>query len=103
MDSTQYGVAHSDELWQLWNIYFGVYYVNDRSPEIKYVSESMIDMWANFARGGDPTPPDSNLDISWDPVTSEDHRYLVIGRNAVSKHKYFSTKPQGFEVAKKIR
>jgi len=78
VDSTQYGVAHSDELWQLWNIYFGVYYVNNRSEEIAYVSESMIDMWVNFARGGDPTPPDTTLDISWDPVTSEDHRYLVI-------------------------
>jgi len=83
VDSTQYGVAHSDELWQLWNIYFGVYYVNNRSEEIAYVSESMIDMWVNFARGGDPTPPDTTLDISWDPVTSEDHRYLVIGSKSL--------------------
>ena len=28
VDSSQYGVAHSDELWYLWNVYFGVYYVN---------------------------------------------------------------------------
>ena len=76
-------MAHSDELWQLWNIYFGVYYVNNRSEEIAYVSESMIDMWVNFARGGDPTPPDTTLDISWDPVTSEDHRYLVIGSKSL--------------------
>ena len=32
VDSTQYGVAHSDELWQLWNIYFGNYWM-DR-PEV---------------------------------------------------------------------
>ena len=31
MDSELYGVAHSDELWYLWNIYFGVYYVNNRT------------------------------------------------------------------------
>ena len=36
VDSTQYGVAHSDELWQLWNIYFGNYWV-DR-PEVDLLS-----------------------------------------------------------------
>ena len=28
LDSTQYGVAHSDELWYLWNAYFNKYWVN---------------------------------------------------------------------------
>ena len=36
VDSTKYGVAHSDELWQLWNIYFGVYWVN--RPEVDLLS-----------------------------------------------------------------
>jgi len=77
VDSTQYGVAHSDELWYLWNIYFGVYYINDRTEDIAYVSNSMIEMWANYARTGDPTPPGSDL-VQWDNVTPDSHRYLVI-------------------------
>ena len=38
VDSTKYGVAHSDELWYLWNIYFGVYYVNNRT-EVWYIED----------------------------------------------------------------
>ena len=45
--------------------------------DIAYVSKSMIDMWANFARTGDPTPPGSDL-VQWDNVTPDSHRYLVI-------------------------
>jgi len=77
VDSELYGVAHSDELWYLWNIYFGVYYVNNRTEDIAYVSNSMLEMWTNFGKTGNPTPADSNL-VPWDPVTPGDHRYLII-------------------------
>ena len=111
VDSTQYGVAHSDELWQLWNIYFGVYWVNrpevdllsyhtvssfDCRQNIVSVSDAMLEMWINFASFGDPTPPGSGLETAWAPVTPEDHRYLVIGKrdlhiSVVTNYSNFST------------
>ena len=83
MDSTKYGVAHSDELWQLWNIYFGNYWV-DRPEDIEKVSDAMLEMWISFASVGDPTPPSSSLETTWAPVTPEDHRYLVIGERDIA-------------------
>lgn len=83
MDSTKYGVAHSDELWQLWNIYFGNYWV-DRPEDIEKVSDAMLEMWISFASVGDPTPPGSGLETAWAPVTPEDHRYLVIGERGIA-------------------
>ena len=40
VDSTEYGVAHSDELWYLWNIYFGVYYVHQE--EVMFIQAIAI-------------------------------------------------------------
>ena len=46
----------------------------------------MLEMWINFASFGDPTPPGSDLETTWAPVTPEDHRYLVIGERDIIHH-----------------
>ena len=49
------------------------------NQDIVAVSDAMLEMWISFASVGDPTPPTSSLQTTWEPVTPEDHRYLVIG------------------------
>lgn len=34
--------------------------------------------WSNFVKYGNPTPKPKELGVSWEPVTSEDYRFLVI-------------------------
>ena len=44
----------------------------------------MCKLWTNFAKYGNPTPADNNpLDISWDPVNSNDDdlNYMILSEN----------------------
>lgn len=77
LDSTMYGVSHSDELYYFWKPYFNKYdIVKDEKSTI--VSKNVVDMWANFARFGDPTPPGSDVPVQWEQVTADNHQFLVI-------------------------
>ena len=62
-------VCHADELFVMWKasiLPFDTVY----TEEDKRVSESMIRMWTNFARHGDPTPQGENFPgDKWIPVS----------------------------------
>ena len=71
-------MSHSDELWFLWNSYFLKHWINRPEDQVN-ISNNMLDMWVNFARNGDPTPPGSDLPITWEPVTPDNHQYIILG------------------------
>jgi len=77
VDSTAYGVAHSDELWYFWNPYFDKYGI-DMGEEAEAVSKNVLDMWVNFAYYGDPTPPGADVPVEWGQVSPDNHQYLII-------------------------
>ena len=68
------GVCHGDDLIYL----FDVDFVNGTLSEADAaVRELMTTLWTNFARNGDPTPPDSGL--SWTPLQANSEiKYLNI-------------------------
>jgi len=72
------GVSHSDELYYMWNPYFGQEYPLNQDDTM--ISAYFTTMWSNFIKYGDPTPPSSShdLEVTWNPQTLEDRRYLVI-------------------------
>jgi len=75
VDSQQYGVCHSDELYLMWNPYwFENYSLNE---EDMAMGHKIVKYWVNFASTGDPSPPDSNLPV-WSPVSLQNHQYLNI-------------------------
>ncbi|XP_066249768.1 protein disabled isoform X3 [Euwallacea similis] len=72
------GAAHTDELGYLFNstitpaIIAGS--LEDRSMR------RFVELWTNFARYGNPTPIGTNLNVTWEAVSSEDNiRVLDIG------------------------
>ena len=71
-------MSHSDELWFLWNSYWKKHWVNRPEDQVN-ISNNMLDMWVNFARSGDPTPPDSDLPVTWEPVRPDSHQYMILG------------------------
>ena len=79
VDSTKYGVAHSDELWYFWKPYFNKYAI-DMGEEDEAVSKNVLDMWVNFGYYGDPTPPGSEVPVQWGQVSPDNHQYLIIDK-----------------------
>ena len=70
------GVCHADELLYLFTPAFSTNItLNAEDIEVKNV---MVKAWTNFAKFGDPTPP--NSDFSWTPRSSQDqvHHFLNI-------------------------
>merc|ERR1719273_2938222 len=62
----------------------GPNYYNDNWSEVNwFTSRAMSSMWGNFAKMGDPTPPGSPAGMTWEPVDSEDQKYLEIGDQLV--------------------
>ena len=65
-------VGHSDEQYLQWDHFNGEEYsLSQRDMEM---SLKMTTMWTNFAKFGDPTPPDQSLDFTWEAATAEDTR-----------------------------
>ena len=58
--------------------WFGVFELSDEDLKI---STLLMELWTDFAKFGDPTPPGAA--VSWEPVTVTDHRYLLIGQDQV--------------------
>ena len=77
MNASNYGVAHSDELWYFWKPYFLRYSI-DMGEEGEAVSKNVLDMWVNFAYFGDPTHPGSEVPAQWGQVSPDYHQYLII-------------------------
>ena len=90
------GVGHSDELYLQWDHKDGEdYSLNTEDSRISLAMTTMwvnlnlfysvrergsqkVFRWSNFVKYGNPTPKPEELGVSWEPVTSEDYRFLVI-------------------------
>ncbi len=74
------GVAHGDDLFYLWDPFFEweFGFTGQLSGEDLLVRDTMMAAWTNFAKFGDPTPPESGLP-TWTPQsTNSDHYYWDI-------------------------
>jgi len=70
------GVGHSDELYLQWTHKdMEEYHLN---AEDSKVSLMMTTLWSNFVKFGNPTPDISQFGLTWDPVTQEEKKFLVI-------------------------
>ncbi|KAL0819630.1 hypothetical protein ABMA28_007707 [Loxostege sticticalis] len=81
---THPGACHGDEMGYLFYFSRLNYRLDDDSPELA-VSRRMVQMWTNFAKTGNPTPPvdyESVVDFKWMPVNDTTHvNYLNIDGN----------------------
>ncbi|RXG65970.1 hypothetical protein Avbf_13465 [Armadillidium vulgare] len=50
----------------------------------------LLNLWINFAKTGNPTPPSS--DFKWHPTTSDSFRYLSLTTSPVMKDDSFQVK-----------
>ena len=53
----------------------------------------MLEMWSNFVKYLNPTPPDSQSEalanVTWTPVTADNHQYLrYVGMILIQRIKY---------------
>ncbi|XP_038206794.1 venom carboxylesterase-6-like [Zerene cesonia] len=82
------GACHGDEMGYLFYFSRLNYRLDDESPELA-VSKKMVQMWTNFAKTGNPTPPidyESIVDFKWLPVNDTQHiNYLDITGNFTMK------------------
>ncbi|XP_026315216.1 venom carboxylesterase-6-like [Hyposmocoma kahamanoa] len=72
---THPGACHGDEMGYLFYFSRLNYRLDDDSTELA-VSRRMVEMWTNFAKTGNPTPPaegKSALDLEWLPVNDTAH------------------------------
>ncbi|XP_013135434.1 PREDICTED: bile salt-activated lipase-like [Papilio polytes] len=78
------GACHGDEMGYLFYFSRLNYRLDDESTELA-VSRKMVQMWTNFAKTGNPTPPvdyESIVDFKWLPVNeTERMNYLNINGN----------------------
>ncbi|XP_041969162.1 venom carboxylesterase-6 [Aricia agestis] len=78
------GVCHGDEMGYLFYFSRLNYRLDEDSTELD-VSRKMVQMWTNFAKTGNPTPPidyESVVDFKWAPVNDTHHvTYLDIDGN----------------------
>ncbi|XP_063539334.1 venom carboxylesterase-6 [Cydia strobilella] len=78
------GACHGDEMGYLFYFSRLNYRLDDDSPELA-VSRRMVQLWTNFAKTGNPTPPvdyESVVDFTWLPVNETAHiNYLDINSN----------------------
>ncbi|CAD0203924.1 unnamed protein product [Chrysodeixis includens] len=85
---THPGACHGDEMGYLFYFSRLNYRLDDDSPELA-VSRRMVQMWTNFAKTGNPTPPvdyESVVDFTWPRVNSTEHvSYLDIDGNFTVK------------------
>ncbi|XP_054713059.1 acetylcholinesterase-like [Uloborus diversus] len=75
------GSYHESELYYLFGFpHFGLENAL-RLPQDKQVSDTMIRLWTNFARTGEPTPAESNRSTGfwWRPYTQDDDCFASLG------------------------
>ncbi|RVE50094.1 hypothetical protein evm_005300, partial [Chilo suppressalis] len=81
---THPGACHGDEMGYLFYFSRLNYRLDDDSTELA-VSRRMVQMWTNFAKTGNPTPPvdyESVVNFKWGPVNDTRHvDYLNIDGN----------------------
>ncbi|CAH0557951.1 unnamed protein product [Brassicogethes aeneus] len=74
-----YGVCHADELQYLFPLADGLFPENPPSDDDKKVAKIMTNLWANFAKTGNPTPATNDvIPEVWQPVKTDNMEYYYI-------------------------
>merc|ERR1711879_921782 len=82
------GVGHADDLAYMWDIFSlnmesGLYDIWWSEAD-QLNSRRMLELWSNFIKYGNPTPPGLESDalqgVEWIPVTKGSHQYLRIDK-----------------------
>jgi len=83
------GVTHADELIYL----FPMPLMSLLPPKDRHVSDMMVEMWTNFAKYGNPTPPEhpSEHGVPHWPTVSQANSYLEITQTPTVKHDFSQT------------
>lgn len=66
------GAAHADELTYMFEASFFTTEEMDTDSQEYKIRKAMCRMWTNFAKCGNPTPDEDQLDILWQPVEKID-------------------------------
>jgi len=76
------GVCHADDLFYIFGPVFG--YDLPLKDEDEFVRHLMTTAWANFAKYGDPTPPDMWHGYEWTPRPAGDvpHYFDISGQDS---------------------
>ncbi|KAM3956355.1 LOW QUALITY PROTEIN: bile salt-activated lipase-like [Aphomia sociella] len=69
------GASHADELFYLFNSKVWPFPISKRDQKM---IETLTKLWTNFAKHGDPTPPQSDLPVRWMPSSKENKNFLYI-------------------------
>lgn len=73
-------VCHSDELLYIFTTRaFGIYHNTDIE---KKVVRSLVKLWTNFAKYGDPTPTKNEDLAKWEPVKDENFSFYYVNNSA---------------------
>ncbi|KAK5638330.1 hypothetical protein RI129_012625 [Pyrocoelia pectoralis] len=79
-DHYNYGTCHSDELLYLFA--HTIFPTHKMKEEDNRTMDIMVALWTNFAKTGNPTPPeDKLLNVKWNPVSSKNHEHYFIDKN----------------------
>ena len=73
------GVCHADDLIYIFDPVFGNRPLND---DDEFVRHLMTSAWTNFAKYGDPTPPDSSFEWTPRPFENVHHYFNISGRDS---------------------
>ena len=63
--SPHYGVAHADEMFMLFKAR-GLPLETVYTDEDKVTSKTMLKLWTNFAKTGNPTPDSEESEVVWE-------------------------------------
>lgn len=75
-------VCHTDDLAYLFDIKVAHIPIDKQSKSYQMIQNTTT-LWTNFAKYGNPTPPDSH--VQWKPYTLETEDYLDIGETLVPR------------------
>jgi len=80
-----FGTSHGDELPYIFDIdpnYYDIPYANWSEDSLRH-SERMCELWANFAKFGNPTPDGGSSDIlgdvKWEMFNSDNPKFMDLG------------------------
>ncbi|KAK5647001.1 hypothetical protein RI129_005465 [Pyrocoelia pectoralis] len=80
-DHYNYGACHCDELLYLFA--HAIFPTQTMKEEDKRTMDIMVALWTNFAKTGNPTPPEEMLlTVKWSPVGSKNYEHYFIDENA---------------------
>ncbi|PSN48049.1 hypothetical protein C0J52_09112 [Blattella germanica] len=75
------GASHGDELGYLFHMAYHSSLNLKPEDECMNVMATMLRLWTNFAKTGNPTPDNDELEVKWNPISKTNASYLNIDRD----------------------